>query len=51
MPQSARHAKRARELDAQAQQARNLVLAGLGAAEEEATAEEPASEEPASKKH
>jgi two-component system, chemotaxis family, protein-glutamate methylesterase/glutaminase len=46
-----RHAARACELDAQAQQVRNLVLAGLGSVEEEATAEEPASEEPAPKKH
>ena len=37
--------ERARELDEQAQQVRNLVLAGVGAAQEE-IAEEPAPEEP-----
>ena len=36
----------ARELDAQAQQVRNLVLAGVGAAEEESSSEEPTPEEP-----
>jgi two-component system chemotaxis response regulator CheB len=39
-----RQAERARELDTQAQQVRNLVLAGVGAAEEEATPQEPAPE-------
>jgi len=41
-----RYKKRARELDAQAQQVRNLVLGGVGSAEEEATPEEPTPEEP-----
>src|SRR5262245_46760485 len=44
-----RQADRARDLDAQAQQVRNLVLAGVGAAEEGLTPEEseqPAPEEP-----
>lgn len=36
-----RHAERARDLDAQAQEVRNLVLVGVGAAEEESTPEEP----------
>jgi two-component system chemotaxis response regulator CheB len=40
-----RHAERARDLDAQAQQVRSLVLVGVGAMEEEPTAEEPAPEE------
>ena len=39
-----RHADRARELDKQAQEIRNLVLAGVGAAEEEPAPEEPAPE-------
>ena len=37
-----RYAERARELDAQAQEVRNLVLAGVGAADEESTPQEPA---------
>jgi len=41
-----RYKKRARELDEQAQQVRNLVLGGVGSAEEESTAEEPTPEEP-----
>jgi two-component system, chemotaxis family, protein-glutamate methylesterase/glutaminase len=36
----------ARELDEQAQQVRNLVLGGVGSAEEVSTAEEPTPEEP-----
>ena len=39
-----RYADRARELDAQAQQVRNLVLAGVGTVAEESTPEEPAPE-------
>jgi len=41
-----RYKERARELDAQAEQVRNLVLAGVGSAEEESSSEEPAPEEP-----
>ena len=42
-----RYTQRARELDAQAEQVRNLVLAGVGsAAAEEAPSEEPTPEEP-----
>ena len=41
-----RYKKRARELDEQAQRVRNLVLGGVGSAEEEATPEEPTSKEP-----
>jgi two-component system chemotaxis response regulator CheB len=41
-----RYKKRARELDEQAQQVRNLVIGGVGSAEEESTAEEPTPEEP-----
>jgi len=42
-----RYTQRARELDAQAEQVRNLVLAGVGAAEEESpSAEEPTPEQP-----
>jgi two-component system chemotaxis response regulator CheB len=41
-----RYRKRARELDEQAQQVRNLVLAGTGAADEESAPEEAAPEEP-----
>jgi len=41
-----RYKKRARELDEQAQQVRNLVLGGVGSAEEESTSEEPTPEEP-----
>jgi len=41
-----RYKKRARELDEQAQQVRNLVLGGVGSAEEESNTEEPTPEEP-----
>ena len=41
-----RYTQRARELDAQAEQVRNLVLAGVGSAEEESPSEEPTPEEP-----
>ncbi len=41
-----RYQQRARELDAQAEQVRNLVLTGVGAAEEESPSEEPTPEEP-----
>jgi two-component system chemotaxis response regulator CheB len=40
-----RYRQRARELDGQAEQVRNLVLAGVGAAEEESSSEEPTPEE------
>ena len=41
-----RYQQRARELDEQAQQVRNLVLSGVGSAEEESPSEERAPEEP-----
>jgi len=41
-----RYRRRARELDAQAEQVRNLVLAGVGSTEEESPSEEPTPEEP-----
>lgn len=41
-----RYQQRARELDVQAEHVRNLVLAGVGAAEEESASEEPTPEEP-----
>jgi len=41
-----RYRRRARELDAQAEQVRNLVLAGVGSTEEETPSEEPTPEEP-----
>jgi len=41
-----RYQQRARELDEQASQVRNLVLAGVGAAEEESSSEEATPEEP-----
>ena len=41
-----RYRQRARELDAQAEQVRNLLLSGVGSADEESASEEPAPEEP-----
>src|SRR5262249_51212936 len=41
-----RYTRRARERDVQAGRVRNLVLAGVGSAEEEPTPEEPTPEEP-----
>ena len=45
-----RYQRRARELDAQAEQVRGLVLAGVGSSEAEAAAEEPAAEAPTREK-